>query len=186
MAVIDPTARSFAVKKRRVWFRAALAACLAVFALLASLAPDMGAAPRGLLYASAAFLAILAWEAGRRSLGGAPGLVVSGEGIELPHVGSGVIPWSAIDEIRRMRGGTALNVTLTPEGAGGLRRLGLWRFLSPRRRRAPIDLRALVGAPEAIVGEIEGRWRAAHGFAARGPLRQPRPPPHDRAPSTSF
>lgn len=171
MNAIDPAARSFAVKKSRVLFRAALAAVIAAFALIVSLTPDMGPAPKVALYAGAAFFAILALENVRRSLGDAPGFIVSGEGIELPRLAGGVIPWSGVETIRRLRsrGGDALNVTLTPEAARGLLRKGLWRFLSPRGRRVPISLDSLVGSPDAIVSEIESRWRAAHGFTAGAP-----------------
>ena len=171
MNATDSAARSFAVKKSRVLYRAAFAAVFAAFALLVSLVPDMGLAPRALLYAGAAIFAIFALEIGRLSIGDAPGLIVSDEGIEVPRLANGVIPWLGIETIRRVRarGVAALSVAMTPEAARGLHRKGLWRFLRPGGRRVPISLDSLIGSPDAIVGEIESRWRVAHGFAASAP-----------------
>lgn len=170
MDATDAAARVYAAKTGRMRFRAAIAGGFVAAALFVALASDAAPAARALLCAGAAFFGLVALENIRRSLGDAPGLVVNGEGIALPRLAKDVVPWSGIAAIRRLRArrADALSLTLTPEAARRLRRKGLWRLFSLSGRRAPIDLTELIASPDAVVGEIESRWRAAHGFAPNG------------------
>ena len=92
-----------------------------------------------------------------------PALILDDQGFQIPHAITGRIQWSSVTSLKFTRSWPIMHLYfhLKPDGTRNLRRHCGGFLLAPRKTLLVVNLRELVGSPEAIAADAQARWERA-------------------------